>query len=91
MPAVKTRAGSNRQQHRRNNLHAWHRPQTTATASIISTTATGTLLLFDAAAAAAPAAITVVFFKWAGNTLYFLGGLALYTMHVVSRLEGWKR
>eukprot|EP00752_Nemacystus_decipiens_P008264 g7389.t2 len=28
---------------------------------------------------------------WAGNTLYFLGGLALYTMHVMSRLEGWKR
>eukprot|EP00903_Cladosiphon_okamuranus_P013765 g12813.t1 len=28
---------------------------------------------------------------WAGNALYFLGGLALYTMHVMSRLEGWKR
>lgn len=30
-------------------------------------------------------------FQWAPNTLYFLGGLALYVMHILSRLESWKR
>ncbi|CAM9627299.1 unnamed protein product [Laminaria digitata] len=28
---------------------------------------------------------------WAPNTLYFLGGLVLYTVHVMSRLQSWKR
>ncbi|CAM9161198.1 unnamed protein product, partial [Sphacelaria rigidula] len=28
---------------------------------------------------------------WGPNTLYFLGGLVLYTTHVLSRLESWKR
>ncbi|CAM9204572.1 unnamed protein product, partial [Hapterophycus canaliculatus] len=29
--------------------------------------------------------------QWAPNALYFLGGLALYMVHVMSRLESWKR
>lgn len=32
-----------------------------------------------------------VWFQWSRNTLYFLGGLALYTMHIMSRLGSWKR
>lgn len=35
--------------------------------------------------------LLLVVLQWAGNALYFLGGLALYTMHVMSRLESWKR
>lgn len=30
-------------------------------------------------------------FQWSRNTLYYLGGLTLYTLHVMSRLESWKR
>lgn len=29
--------------------------------------------------------------KWDTNAIYFGGGLALYTMHVMSRLTAWKR
>lgn len=32
-----------------------------------------------------------MWFQWSRNTLYFLGGLTLYTMHILSRLESWKR
>ncbi|CAM9468371.1 unnamed protein product, partial [Sphacelaria rigidula] len=28
---------------------------------------------------------------WDANAIYFAGGLALYTMHVMSRLSAWKR
>ncbi|CAM9615270.1 unnamed protein product, partial [Ectocarpus sp. 12 AP-2014] len=28
---------------------------------------------------------------WSRNTLYYLGGLTLYTLHIMSRLESWKR
>eukprot|EP00752_Nemacystus_decipiens_P015662 g13976.t1 len=36
---------------------------------------------------------TIVFgvMHWWGNTLYYMGGLTLYSMHVLSRLESWKR
>lgn len=29
--------------------------------------------------------------QWEGNVVFFLGGIALYTVHVVSRLKSWKR